>query len=81
MTHPSKRKGDSAELEVQAMLREELGVPARRALGAGRKDDCGDIDGVPVYNVAVHVMRRDFFVFELDTEAPDGHGARLEATV
>jgi hypothetical protein len=36
---------------------------------------------VPVYNVAVHVMRRDFFVFELDTDAPDGHGARLEATV
>jgi len=34
-----------------------------------------------VYNVAVHVMRRDFFVFELDTDAPDGHGARLEATV
>lgn len=47
MSHPSKRKGDSAELEVQAMLREELGVPARRALGAGRKDDIGDIDGVP----------------------------------
>jgi hypothetical protein len=34
-----------------------------------------------VYNVAVHVMRRDFFVFELDTDAPDGHGAPLEATV
>ena len=41
----------------------------------------GSIGPVPVYNVAVHVMRRDFFVFELDTDAPDGHGARLEATV
>src|SRR6266498_2060947 len=41
----------------------------------------GAIGRVPVYNVAVHVMRRDFFVFELDTDAPDGHGARLEATV
>jgi Icc-related predicted phosphoesterase len=41
----------------------------------------GAVGPVPVYNVAVHVMRRDFFVFELDTEAPDGHGARLEATV
>jgi Icc-related predicted phosphoesterase len=41
----------------------------------------GAIGRVPVYNVAVHVMRRDFFVFELDTAAPDGHGARLEATV
>ena len=41
----------------------------------------GAIGPVPVYNVAVHVMRRDFFVFGLDTDAPDGHGARLEATV
>jgi Icc-related predicted phosphoesterase len=40
----------------------------------------GTIGQVPVYNVAVHVMRRDFFVFELDSDAPDGHGARLEAT-
>ncbi len=29
------------------MLRDHLGVPARRALGAGRKDDIGDIHGVP----------------------------------
>ena len=41
----------------------------------------GAIGAVPVYNVAVHVMRRDFFVFELDADAPDAHGARLEATV
>jgi Icc-related predicted phosphoesterase len=41
----------------------------------------GSVGPVPVYNVAVHVMRRDFFVFELDTDAPDGPGARLEATV
>ncbi len=47
MTHPSKRKGDKAELEVQGMLRDHLGVPARRALGAGRSDDVGDIDGIP----------------------------------
>ncbi len=47
MSSSSKRKGDKAELEVQAMIRENLGVPARRALGAGRKDDMGDIDGVP----------------------------------
>jgi hypothetical protein len=32
---------------VQGLLRELLGVPARRALGAGRKDDVGDIHGVP----------------------------------
>ena len=29
----------------------------------------GEIDGVPVYNVAVHVMGRDFWVFELAAEA------------
>jgi hypothetical protein len=56
MTHPSKRKGDLAELEVQAMLRDQLGVPARRALGAGRKDDKGDIDGV--LDTAIQVTNR-----------------------
>jgi hypothetical protein len=47
MGNPSKRKGDRAELEVQALLRDHLGVPARRQLGAGRKDDVGDMAGVP----------------------------------
>jgi uncharacterized protein len=28
----------------------------------------GDIDGVPIYNVAVHVMGRAFWIFELDAE-------------
>ena len=28
----------------------------------------GDVDGVPVYNVAVHVMGREFWVFELDAD-------------
>lgn len=52
----SKRKGDKAELEVQALLRDLLGVPARRMLGAGRRDDVGDIDRVPytVIQVANH---------------------------
>ena len=49
----SKRKGDKAELEVQGILRDLLGVPARRALGAGRLDDVGDIDGVPETCVSV----------------------------
>lgn len=47
MANSAKRKGDRAELEVQGILRDLLGVPARRALGAGRKDDVGDITGVP----------------------------------
>jgi len=29
----------------------------------------GDVDGVPVYNVAVHVTGRDFWSFELDSAA------------
>lgn len=48
MTSPAKGKGDRGELEIQELLREGLGLPnIRRALGAGRKDDVGDIDGVP----------------------------------
>ena len=44
MTH---WKGPLREREVAAMF-QEAGYPkARRALGAGRKDDVGDIDGVP----------------------------------
>jgi hypothetical protein len=54
VTGSSKRKGDRAELEVQALLREALGVPARRKLGAGRRDDIGDIDGVP--NTVIQVV-------------------------
>lgn len=46
LTNPQKAKGDRAELEVQAILQDELGL-GRRALGAGRKDDCGDIHGIP----------------------------------
>jgi Icc-related predicted phosphoesterase len=30
----------------------------------------GSIDGVPVYNVAVHVISREFWVFELAADAP-----------
>ncbi len=48
-----KRKGDKAELEVQELLRDLLGYNARRALGAGRRDDKGDIEGVPMTCVQV----------------------------
>lgn len=54
MTNPGKNKGDRGELEVQGLLRKKLRLPnVRRALGAGRKDDVGDIDGVP--NTAIQV--------------------------
>ena len=32
----------------------------------------GEVDGVPVYNVAVHVMGREFWVFELDADERAG---------
>jgi hypothetical protein len=47
MANPQKSKGDRAELEVQALIRDLTGWPARRQLGAGRLDDVGDISGVP----------------------------------
>jgi hypothetical protein len=47
MANSAKNKGDRAELEVQALIRDLTGYPARRALGAGRLDDMGDITGVP----------------------------------
>jgi hypothetical protein len=42
----NKRKGDRAERELAAELSVLLGRPMRRTLGAGRQDDCGDIDGI-----------------------------------
>ena len=56
MANSAKRKGDKAELEVQGLLRDLLGVPARRALGAGRKDDVGDIHGV--YETVIQVANK-----------------------
>jgi hypothetical protein len=47
MTNPAKARGDRAELEAAAMLTQLLGVTVRRKLGAGRRDDQGDLDGVP----------------------------------
>lgn len=52
MTNSSKNKGDRAELEVQALFRDHIGT-GRRALGAGRKDDIGDITGLPQLCVQV----------------------------
>jgi hypothetical protein len=47
MAHPSKRKGDQYEREAAVRLAEATGFPVRRKLGAGRTDDCGDLDGIP----------------------------------
>lgn len=80
MVSASKAKGDRAEIEVQALLRDLLGVPARRALGAGRLDDIGDIHGVPDTVVQV-VNRKDIAraVREKPTECAEQQ-ARAGAT-
>lgn len=46
MANRNKAKGDRAEREIATLLAELLDRPMRRALGAGRKDDQGDIDGI-----------------------------------
>ena len=56
--HPSKRKGDDAERDVEKLLRALLDVPARRKLGAGRLDDMGDIDNVPDTVISVGNIAR-----------------------
>jgi len=57
VTHPAKRKGDAAELEAARLLAEHTGWPVRRKLGAGRLDDCGDLDGIPQCCVQVKAYR------------------------
>ncbi len=56
MANPQKLKGDRAEREVAAILSDELGFTVQRALGAGRKEDVGDIFGVP--DTAIQVVDR-----------------------
>jgi len=42
----AKGKGDRAEREIAGLLSFLLGLPIRRRLGAGRRDDTGDLDGL-----------------------------------
>lgn len=57
MTNPSKNKGDRGELEAAKLLSDLTGWPVRRKLGAGRKEDTGDLYGVPQTTVAVKNYR------------------------
>jgi Holliday junction resolvase len=61
MTGSSKRRGDQAEREVANLLSLELGVNARRAFGAGRNYDEGDIIGVPHTVIQVFNQRARFY--------------------
>jgi hypothetical protein len=58
MANPQKRKGDSAERELAALLNQALqqygiNVCCERALGAGRKQDTGDIFGLRDHTIQV----------------------------
>lgn len=77
MTSTSKRKGDRAELEVQSLLRDLLGVPARRKLGAGRQDDQGDIDHVP--NTTIQVANWQNVTAAVRTKPVECEDQRLRA--
>ena len=78
MTNKSKDKGDRAEREVQNLLRTLLSLPrVRRALGAGRRDDVGDIDGVPSTVVQVADWTRPLAA--IDTKLPEVEQQRLNA--
>jgi hypothetical protein len=47
VTSSSKRKGDKAEAEIARYLSDLTGWDVRRAYGAGRPDDRGDLSGLP----------------------------------
>ena len=47
VTTPSKRKGDTAELDAARIVSDLTGWRVRRKLGAGRTDDEGDLEGLP----------------------------------
>lgn len=80
MPNPQKAKGDRAELEVAALLTDLLGLPIRRKLGAGRKDDTGDLDGIPDTVVQV-VNRRDLWAaLRLKPPASERQQANAGAT-
>lgn len=79
MANRSKAKGDRAELEVQGILRDLLGVPARRALGAGRADDMGDISGV--LDTVIQVVARKDIARAVREKVPDAERQRVIAGV
>ena len=47
MSNPSKRKGDRGELEAAKLISDATGYKVVRKLGAGRKEDTGDMHGLP----------------------------------
>jgi hypothetical protein len=53
VTASSKAKGDWAEREIAGLLCDHLGTPVQRLLGAGRKEDVGDLHGLDGWTAQV----------------------------
>jgi hypothetical protein len=53
MGKASSVKGAKAERDAARLLNDPLGIDCERKLGAGRKEDTGDLHGVPGFTVQV----------------------------
>ena len=80
MSNPAKNKGDAAEREVASLLSDLLGFTVRRKLGAGRADDCGDLDGIPDTVVQVVNYRDLFRAMRIKPPASERQQANAGAT-
>lgn len=70
MTGKAKGKGDRGEREVVALLQELLDNPKiERALGAGRREDVGDIFGIP--DTVIQVSWRNDIGFAITQKLPE----------
>lgn len=70
VTGHQKRKGDGAERAVASYLRTAGFLHAERALGAGRRADRGDIDGIPGVVIEVKNAKRiELAAWLAETEA------------
>jgi hypothetical protein len=78
MTNSAKQKGSRGELEVQTLLRKLLGIShIRRALGAGRHDDVGDIDNIP--NTIIQVAYQEAIIAAIRKKLPETEQQRKNA--
>lgn len=68
MASPQKAKGDEAERQAARLITDLTGWSVRRMLGAGRKDDVGDLDGVP--DTVIQVSNRQARFYESIREKP-----------
>lgn len=59
MTNARKRRGDDAERELAHLLTELTGWSVERKLGAGRREDTGDLYGLPETTAQVKNYPRD----------------------